>query len=448
MDSSRRWRCAVAALGVGTMLNPLNSSMLAVGLVALHHELQVSIADVAWVVTVFYLTSAVAQPVMGRVADVIGPRRVFTVGMGLVAIASLLAPIRADLVTLCVARVLLSIGTASAYPAALAIIRAHVGTQAGAGIRDIARIQLGNSIGVVLGPVVGGLVLTLLSWQFLFWISCPLALAAAVVLRMAPADSRSARSSSTLAALDPLGAVLFGAAVVPVLAGVSIGGRTMSVLVAVGVVSAIALVRHSRSASNPFLDIGLLASRRALPLYLGFWLMTTVYYCVFYGLPQYLELVMGMDPAEVGFIFMPLAAVAVAANPLVARALVAFSIKRVLLVGIVWMVLAAALLLTLSPAVHPVVPLAVCAVLGVPHCLSTLGYGAAVYEVSPSERVGVASGLLQTGRHLGGSTALALLGVVFAAGVDFAALARLTAVITACCFLALAVTAAWRPEAR
>src|SRR5690606_36186672 len=126
--------------------------------------------------------------------------------------ASLLAPLRSDLGTLCAMRVFISVGAAAAYPAALAVIRTRAGAAESAGVRDIARIQLGNSVGVVLGPVVGGLIVSLLSWEFLFWVSCPLAVAAAaVVLRLVPSDRRvpDRTRRSTLVALDLPGALLF-----------------------------------------------------------------------------------------------------------------------------------------------------------------------------------------------------------------------------------------------
>src|SRR5690606_36128750 len=108
---ARRWNLTVWSLGLGASLNPLNSSMLAVGLVALRHEFGVSVSQVAWIVTVFYLTSAVAQPLMGRVADLAGPRRVFVWGMALVGVASAVAPLTGSFALLCAMRVLISIGT-------------------------------------------------------------------------------------------------------------------------------------------------------------------------------------------------------------------------------------------------------------------------------------------------------------------------------------------------
>src|SRR5438128_12697072 len=83
---------AIAALSLGTALNPLNSSMIAVALVVLRQDFALDVATVTWVITSFYLASAAGQPLMGRLADRFGPRRLFTFGMAVVAVSCLLAP--------------------------------------------------------------------------------------------------------------------------------------------------------------------------------------------------------------------------------------------------------------------------------------------------------------------------------------------------------------------
>ena len=73
----------MAGLGLGTSLNPLNSSMIAVALVVLREDFRLDVATVTWVITAFYITSAAGQPLMGRLADRFGPRRLFMLGMAL-----------------------------------------------------------------------------------------------------------------------------------------------------------------------------------------------------------------------------------------------------------------------------------------------------------------------------------------------------------------------------
>lgn len=92
MSNKPRTGLAVAGLSLGTALNPLNSSMIAVALVVRRADFGLGVATVTWVITSFYLASAAGQPLMGRLADRFGPRRMFTLGMGAVAITCALAP--------------------------------------------------------------------------------------------------------------------------------------------------------------------------------------------------------------------------------------------------------------------------------------------------------------------------------------------------------------------
>ena len=72
---------------LGTVLNPLNSSMIAVALVPIQRDFRISLATATWVISAFYLAACVAQPLMGRFADRFGPRRVLFAGMALASAA-------------------------------------------------------------------------------------------------------------------------------------------------------------------------------------------------------------------------------------------------------------------------------------------------------------------------------------------------------------------------
>ena len=108
----------------GTLLNPLNSSMSAVALGLIQAHFEISVATASWLLSGFALAAAVAQPVMGRLADLFGPRRIFCTGLLVVGVASGLAPLAPAFGWLIACRMLQAFGTSAAYPAGLAIIRA------------------------------------------------------------------------------------------------------------------------------------------------------------------------------------------------------------------------------------------------------------------------------------------------------------------------------------
>src|SRR5215472_14848750 len=115
----------VGSVALGTLLNPLNSSMLAVALVSFGSTFHVSLVTATWLISSFYLAGAVGQPLMGRLADLIGPRRVFCLGLLLVGVASLFVLWASSFGWLVVLRVFQALGTSAAYPAGLALFRAQ-----------------------------------------------------------------------------------------------------------------------------------------------------------------------------------------------------------------------------------------------------------------------------------------------------------------------------------
>lgn len=120
-DSLDRW--LVAPMVLGSVLNPVNSSMIAVALVPIGAALGAPPAQTAWLVTGLYLATAVGQPVIGRLVDTYGPRRLYLVGTALVGIAGLLGALAPNLGALVAARVLLGFGTSAAYPASMSLTR-------------------------------------------------------------------------------------------------------------------------------------------------------------------------------------------------------------------------------------------------------------------------------------------------------------------------------------
>src|ERR1700752_4309195 len=113
----------VLPLALGSTLNPINSTMISTALVAIARDYHASVAQTGWLIAGLYLTSAIAQPTMGRLADLFGPRRVYLFSLCVVALGGIAGGIAPSLGMLIGVRVLLGIGTSGAYPSAMRIFR-------------------------------------------------------------------------------------------------------------------------------------------------------------------------------------------------------------------------------------------------------------------------------------------------------------------------------------
>lgn len=110
----------VTPLALGSTLNPINSTMISTAMVAIARDYHASVAQTGWLIAGLYLTSAIAQPTMGRLADLFGPRRVYLFSLCVVTLAGIAGTIASSLGMLIAVRVLLGIGTSGAYRLLLA----------------------------------------------------------------------------------------------------------------------------------------------------------------------------------------------------------------------------------------------------------------------------------------------------------------------------------------
>lgn len=167
---------------LGSVLNPVNSSMIAVALVPIGSALGAPPSQTAWLVSGLYLATAVGQPVIGRLVDMFGPRRLYLIGTAMVGVAGLLGSVAPNLGALVAARVLLGFGTSAAYPAAMHLTRSEAertGRDSPAGV--LTALAVSAQTVSVIGPTLGGLLIGLGGWRTIFLVNVPLSLACLVL---------------------------------------------------------------------------------------------------------------------------------------------------------------------------------------------------------------------------------------------------------------------------
>jgi MFS family permease len=174
MSAAPRPRVAALALAVGLVL--ADSSVVVLALPDIYRELDTSIAGVTWVLVSFNLVMALAAVPAALLARRVGPARAAAVGLAIFAGAGLACGVADELSTLILARCVQALGGALAVTAALELLPATVGSE-----RRAAVVWAGaGATGAALGPAVGGILTELVSWQAIFLLQVPIALAAAV----------------------------------------------------------------------------------------------------------------------------------------------------------------------------------------------------------------------------------------------------------------------------
>jgi MFS family permease len=416
---------AISVVTLGTILNPLNSSMIAVALLSVGTAFAVSNATSTWLISSFYLAGAIGMPIAGYLADSFGPRKVFVWGLVLLLVASSLAPFSPSFWWLVPVRCVQAFGSATAYPAGMAIFRqADLRGSRLAGTLTAMAMVGGVSMG--LGPPLGGILLKGLGWSGIFIMNVPVAtLGIILALLWLPASSDRGASGSQPAGpasirslarrIDLLGIALFALALIALLWFLlSLPKSPLWWMLPVSVGAAALLIRHEWRIDEPFLNVRLLSTNYALlRVFAEYCAVNIVFYLYLFGLPIWLEEDLGVSPSVAGLLILPMAVVAVLATPVAGAVLARRGTKTTLMVGSVVLFAASLLLLLLPGITHAAAVLVLSALFGFPTGFNNLGLQASMFRSAPADEMGRAGGQYQTFRYLGAIISVAVLGVVF-----------------------------------
>jgi MFS family permease len=414
-----------APLLIGSLLNPLNTTMISTALVSIGGTFGIGSADTAWLISVLYLASAVAQPILGKLADALGPRRIFLAGLVVVFASGLVGAAATSFTWLIVSRLLLGIGTSAAYPAAMSVLRdegKRVGRRPPRTV--LARVSFAALGSAAVGPTLGGLLVTLVGWRGIFAVNLPVALTAFVAAliwipadpprgaRGAPGGKDTAERTDPLrTALDPLGITLFaGALTVLVFFLLDLAHPAFWLLAPFAVLTAL-LVRWQLRAPRPFIDLRMLAGNGPLArTYLRHGLSYLLIYCVMYGYTQWLEEGRGFSSGYTGLLMLPMSVAALACSLLGARSK---SIRGPLTLACLLLTAGAGLLAFLGGDTPLALLLVTGACFGIPQGLIGTSNQAAVQAYAPAQDIGSAAGLQRTAQYVGAIAASSLIALAY-----------------------------------
>ncbi|SFL45438.1 MFS transporter [Salibacterium qingdaonense] len=400
----------VVTIGLGTLLNPLNSSMISVALTRLQDEFSLTFAAASWLVSIFYLTSAAAQPVMGKLGDMFGAKRLFLSGLAISALASLLAVFSPNLMFLLICRALQALGSSTLYPSAMLMIRGHVTQGQG---KALAGLSLFATTSAAFGPSIGGFLLSWWDWHAIFLINFPFIIVSFSLSLFILPNTRSGRID--LRRIDFSGIGLFAAAIVTLILGLlSLEKDPAWFMFGISAVTAVVFYLYEKRKQEPFIDVLTLKKNYNTTLvYAQFICISLVYYTYFFGLPAYLQQVRGLDEQKTGLVMLSLAGMGIIIAPLTGKLVDRFGAKVPLLLGAGTLTAGTVLMLTF----HNHSPLgwliAIMIILGMSSGFNNISMQRALFEQVRAEDTGSASGLFQTSRYLGAILSSSVLGIFF-----------------------------------
>ncbi|KYD02704.1 MFS transporter [Heyndrickxia sporothermodurans] len=424
----------VLTIGLGILLNPLNSSMISIALTRMQHEFGLTFADASWLISVFYLASAAAQPVMGKLSDMFGPKRLFLSGLIVVAIVSILAPFSPNYPFLLGCRALQAIGTSTLFPSGMSIVRTSI-TKGQA--KALATLSIFSSTSAAFGPSIGGFLIEAWDWPSIFFVNFPfIVLSFIMAIFILPNTSQG---KVELGRIDFGGIILFIITMVGlILFLLSLEKSIHWWALLIFIIASFLFYKYENNRSEPFIDFDSLKRNRTVSLiYLQFISINLVYYCYFFGFPIFLQQVHHYSEKQSGLIMLALAGFGVIIAPLTGRLIDKYKSKLPLVIGAVFLLVGTALLLSLHENSSLLWLLVIMGVLGISNGFNNISMQTALFEHIKPNETGTASGLFQTSRYIGSILSSSLLGIVFTAHLDVQHLHKVAIVCLIFCALVL-----------
>ncbi|MFI2432978.1 MFS transporter [Streptomyces sp. NPDC018693] len=414
-----RW-ASLVVLCAGTLMTILDGNIVTVAMPAIQNDLGFSGPGLAWVVNAYLIPFGGLLLLVGRLGDLVGRKRMFTVGLAVFTAASVLCGVANDQGLLIAARAAQGVGGAMTSAVVLGML-VSLFPEPREQARAIAVFSAVGAAGGALGTFLGGALTQLLNWHWIFLINLPIGVVALVAaVRVLAPDSGAGLGKG---ADYPGAALITSALMLTVYVIVGSAGRPASATALLALLSValyVTFIARQARAARPLLRLRLFGSRllsgaNAVQVLM----IATMYGFQFIG-ALYVQRVLGYDELTTGLAFLPAPVViGTLMLGLSARTVGRYGPYRVLLAGLV-LISAGMALLSRAPSdgtyVRDVLP---------PLLLLAVGFAAAMPALTGlamtgarEEDAGLASGLFNTTQVVGGSLGLAVLSTLAASRTD------------------------------
>jgi len=413
--SSRKW-LTLAIVGAAFFMTILDVAIVNVALPSIEKDFKVTETTVQWVLIAYTITFGGFLLLGGRMADLLGRRLIFLVGLTLFTVASLVCGLSGSIGVLIGARAVQGVGAAIISPAALSIVSTTF--REGAERNKALGIwgALGGS-GAAAGVLFGGILVKYLGWQWIFYVNVPVGvLVFALTLPFVP-ESRAELGHRRF---DAWGAITVTSGLALLVYAISkapdVGwgsARTILLLIASVAILAVFVTIELRSRA-PLMPFGIFRIRSVLGANVVGFLLGAVIFANFLVLTLYVQQILGWSPLKTGITFLATAGTVVIWSGVAQALTTRFGPRPVIVTGL--LVLAASMgaytRLPIDGHFWPdLLPAYLTFALGLAFAFVPVTI-AALAQVAPSE-AGLASGLINTNQQIGGAIGIAIASTVF-----------------------------------
>jgi EmrB/QacA subfamily drug resistance transporter len=416
----RRW-LALAVIAIAQLMVVLDASIVTIALPRAQADLGISDADRQWIVTAYTLAFGGLLLLGGRIADFVGRKRVFLIGLLGFAVASALGGAAQNEAMLFGARALQGAFAALLAPAALSLITVTF-TAPRERAKAFGVYGAISGGGAAIGLILGGVLTEYASWRWCLFVNVPIAIAAALAALPTVHESRADGDRH----YDIPGAVLVTGGLVALVYGFTEAAKTgvgwLSVqtlsLLAIAAVMLIGFVMVERRTAHPLLPLPIVTDRNRGGSFLASLLVGAGLFAMFLFLTYYFQVNLGYSPLKSGFAFLPFSLGIIVTAGLASALLPRYGPKALMVTGLVMATAGLFYLTQLSEGsswLTHVLPAEIVMSVGMALVFVPLS-SLALFGIAPRD-AGVASALLNTTQQVGGSLGTALLNTLYASAV-------------------------------
>ena len=423
----RRW-LALAVIAVAQLMVVLDASIVTIALPSAQTALEISDADRQWVVTAYTLAFGGLLLLGGRIADYVGRKKIFVVGLAGFAVASALGGVAQNAALLFGARALQGAFAALLAPAALSLITVTF-TEPRERARAFGVYGAISGAGAAIGLILGGVLTEYASWRWCLLVNVPIAIGTAVAALAVVRESKASGANN----YDFPGAVLVTAGLVAIVYGFTEAakpdagwdaGSTLLLLTG-GVVLLAVFVGVELRSPNPLLPLRIVLDRNRGGAFLSALLVSAGLFAMFLFLAYYFQLNLGYSPVKSGLAFLPFSGGIMVSAGIASALLPRIGAKPIMIVGAGLGAVGLAYLTQISQTsgyVTHVLPAELLISVGM--ALVFVAQTTLALHGVGEHDAGVASAMLNTSQQVGGALGTALLNTLYASAVTSYLLAQ------------------------